>query len=86
VLIAVDPSGFASGFSGEPQIDIAREATIHMDTEPDPIVDGSGSALAAGGPVKNLYQSYSLALRLIARVAFAVRAPGLVQVVDGVTW
>jgi hypothetical protein len=87
VLVAVDPAGFVSGFSGDAQIDVAREAMLHMDTAPDEIVtDDSGSSLASGGPVRSLFQTYSLALRLILRCAWSVRAPGLIQLVTDSTW
>jgi len=56
-LIAIDPSGFASGFGSEPQIDIATEATLHMADPAEPIRDDNTGNSLASGAVRSLYQS-----------------------------
>jgi hypothetical protein len=80
-LIAVDAGAFASGFSAEPEIEIGKEATLHMSDTPAEIVS---TAPATAAPVRSMFQTNSLALRMILPCAWAMRAPGLVQVVSGI--
>jgi hypothetical protein len=77
-IVAVEIGAIASGFSALPDIDISREATLHFDTAPAQIgTVGSPNVVAATTP--SLWQTASLALRLILRSAWVVRAPGMVQ-------
>jgi hypothetical protein len=82
-IVAVEAGAIASGFPTLPDIDISREALIHFDTVPQPI--GVAPNIVAS-PTRSLWQTASLALRLILRVAWTVRAPGMVQVVNSATW
>ena len=85
-IVAVDPGGFVTGFGSEPRIDVSRETTLHYeDTSPSQISTvGTPNTVAA--PSRSLYQIDAYALRLILPVAWAVRAPGLVQTISNVTW
>jgi hypothetical protein len=80
-VIAVDPRGIIFAVDSDPDIDISENATVHMDTEPLPISD---SGVAA--PVRSLFQTGSLGVRIIADVAWVRRATNTVSYVDGVTW
>lgn len=80
-ILAVDPLSWAHGFGTDFDIDASEGAVMHMSDDPDPIVDGS-----AADPVRSMWQTASLALRLIGDVAFAARRPNAVAYVDGVTW
>jgi hypothetical protein len=85
MVIALDPSGFISGFSGEPEIAISSGATLHMNTEALPLVaDGSPGGIPGG--VRSLWQTQTISLKLILRVALTTRASGLVQLVEDVSW
>jgi|GraSoiStandDraft_48_1057284.scaffolds.fasta_scaffold630885_2 hypothetical protein len=86
-LIAVDVLGFASGFGADPQIDVVTEATLVLqDTNPPPI-SVSGTPNVVGAPARSLWQSNSIGIRIIARVAWCMRAPGLAQFIQsGLTW
>ena len=85
-IVAVEVGAIASGFSHLPDIDISRETLLHFeDTMPLPIgTPGLPNAVAA--PTRSLWQTSTRALRLILRCAWTVRAPGMVQVVNSVTW
>jgi len=84
-IVAVEAGAIASGFPALPDIDISREALIHFDTVPQPI-GAVGTPNVVAAPTRSLWQTASLALRLILRVAWVVRTPGMVQVVNGATW
>jgi len=81
-IVAVESSAFASAFTGTPEIDVTTQSEVHMDTSPQQIgVSGSPTA-----PVRSLWQTDSLAARVRVNCAWAMRAPGLVQVINSVTW
>ncbi|TAI60690.1 hypothetical protein [Bradyrhizobium sp. Leo170] len=80
VYIATAPRGEA------PRFEISDQATLHMeDTNPQPIVGGADPGTPAN-PVRSLWQTDSLALRLILPVNWTLRRPGMVAWVQGVTW
>jgi HK97 family phage major capsid protein/HK97 family phage prohead protease len=83
-LIALRLSDFV-GAGGEPEFDISEQATIHMeDTTPLEIVSGTGPTTA--DPVRSLWQTASVGVRMLMDVSWTMRRTGMVQWVDGTTW
>jgi HK97 family phage prohead protease/HK97 family phage major capsid protein len=84
-VIAMDAADFVS--AGEsPRFEISDSATIHEeDTAPLPIVGGGGTPVTAN-PVRSLWQTDSLGLRMILPMTWANRRPGTVAAISGVTW
>ncbi|SRR5580765_597599 len=81
-VIAVDSADFVSVTGEGPRFELSDQATLHMeDTAPLPIVAG-----APADPVRSLWQTDSLALRLIMPLNWTIRRPGVVAAVTGVTW
>jgi hypothetical protein len=85
-VVAVDPAGFVSAFGAEPRIDIGRESTLHMEDTTPLAIGTAGSPNTVAAPTRSMFQTDSYALRLILPCAWAMRASGLVQVVNSVTW
>lgn len=85
-VVALEAGAVASGFTPLPEIEVAREATIHWeDSTPQPVsTPGAPNVVAA--PLRSGWQEDTLALRCVQRGAWAVRASGVVQVVEAVTW
>lgn len=83
-LIAVDPLSIVHGFSGEPEIDTADSATLHMSDGPLEIASGTGPTTA--DPVRSLWQTASVTTRLILPISFATRRSGAVAYVDKLQW
>lgn len=85
-IVAIEAGAIAFSVDGLPKVDVSKETTIHMeDTTPQQIATvGTPNVVAA--PVRSLFQTDSVALRLIMRCAWAVRGPNLVQVINSVTW
>lgn len=81
-VIAVDPSSLIFSFDGSPDVTASSESVVHMDDEPAEIVSSTGPTVAA--PVRSLWQTDCVAIRLLADVAFARRRSGAVAYVDGV--
>ena len=80
-VIAVNPSGLASGYSGQTETEVSRSGTIHLDTNAQPIVDGG----AMSAPVLSAWQSDLLFVKLRAKLSW-IAVPGAVQVVQNVNW
>jgi len=71
-VIAIEPSSLAVGFDSRPEFSVSTAGTLHMeDVAPQPIVDGGAMAQ----PVRSMFQTDSLALRMLLRASWAMRAP-----------
>jgi hypothetical protein len=83
VVYLVDAAEMAIAFSG-PQFLGTDVASVHMeDTTPLPIVDGSGTAAA---PVRSLYQTNSLGLRMTLETDWSMTRGGAVVTLTSVDW
>ncbi len=82
-IIAVEAAAFATGFTAAPRVDIARDATIHMETAP---ADTFGTAGSISAPIRSGYQSDVWALKVVLLMAYGMRLPGGAQWMQSVTW
>ena len=77
------PAGVASGYQDQPVIETGKEMVLHAeDTAPADIVSGAG---VVANPVKSMFQTDLIGIRVRAHCAWAVAA-GAAQVVTGVNW
>jgi HK97 family phage prohead protease len=84
-LIAIRNSDFVTALGDGPEFDVSEQATIHLeDTTPLEIVSGTGPTVA--DPVRSLWQTGSVGIRMIADISWAMRRTGMVRWIDGVTW
>jgi len=85
-VIALDAADFVSVSGDAPRFELSDQATLHMeDTAPTDITT-TGTPPVAAFPVKSMWQTDSIALRLIMPVNWTIRRPGTVAWVAGVTW
>jgi hypothetical protein len=83
-VVAVESSSFVSGLDGMPEFSTATGAAIHMeDTTPADIVGATGTLAA---PVKSLFQTDVLGLRMTLRAAWGLRNPAHVAIMTGTSW
>lgn len=83
---ALDAADFVSVGGEGPRFEVSDQATLHEeDTTPLPIVAGASPGTHAT-PVRSLWQTDSLALRLILPINWTLRRTGIVALVQGVTW
>ncbi|HMF68234.1 MAG TPA: phage major capsid protein [Phyllobacterium sp.] len=95
-LILLRVADFSTGVGDSPEFDVSDVATIHEEdgsypaTEAIPvpgtvlpIVDGAGAAAA---PVRSLWQTASIGIRMLLDMDWAMRRSGMVAVVNGLTW
>lgn len=83
-IIAVDTADFVTGTGDTPEFMASDQAVIHMSDTPLEIVSGTGPTTA--DPVRSMFQTNSVALRMLMDVTWAMRRTGMVQYIDSVTW
>jgi HK97 family phage prohead protease len=82
-VMVVDAADFVAVGGDAPRFEVSDQATLHEeDTTPEPIVDGGEPA----APVRSLWQTDTLALRLILPMNWALRRTGVVAWMQNVTW
>lgn len=84
-LIALRNSDFVTAIGDAPEFDISEQATIHMeDTTPLEIVSGTGPTTA--DPVRSLWQTASVGVRMLMDVSWGMARTGMVQWIDTTTY
>lgn len=84
-LIALRNSDLATALGDMPEFDVSEQATIHMeDTTPLEIVSGTGPTTA--DPVRSLWQTASIGVRMLMDVSWKMRRTGMVQWINGTTY
>jgi HK97 family phage major capsid protein/HK97 family phage prohead protease len=85
-IILLDAADFFSATGDTPNFAVSDQATLHFeDTTPLQIaVVGTPNTVAA--PVRSMFQTDSVALRMTLDVNWAMRRTGVVQTISGITW
>ena len=85
-VIVMDAADFVAVGGEAPRFEISDQATLHFeDTSPTDITT-TGTPPVAAFPVKSMWQTDSLALRLILPLNWAIRRTGMVAWTQSVTW
>lgn len=82
-VIAVDAADFVTGTGDSPQFEASEQATIHMSDTPLEIV---AADTTVADPVRSMFQTNSVALRMLMDVTWAMRRSGMVQTISSVGW
>ncbi len=83
-VIAADGPALLVSVDTTPEIDISTNALLHMSDTPLEIVSDTGPTTA--DPVRSLWQTATIAVRVIHELAFAKRRSTAVAYLDGATW
>ncbi|MBT1509418.1 phage major capsid protein [Bradyrhizobium sp. SRL28] len=85
-VICLDAADYVSVSGDTPRFEISDQATLHMeDTNPQQLA-AAGTAPVVAAPAQSMFQTDSLALRLILPMNWALRRQGVVAWIAGVTW
>lgn len=76
-IVAIATNAIASGYSGQAELEISKDATIHM--------EASAPQALLAAPTMSAWQTDTLVLKLRARVAWTV-VPGAVALTQNVVW
>ena len=85
-VIVVDAADFVSVTGDGPRFEISDQATLHMEDTTPSDISTAGSPAVVAYPAKSMFQTDSLALRLILPINWTIRRAGTVAWVAGVTW
>jgi HK97 family phage prohead protease/HK97 family phage major capsid protein len=84
-IIAIRNSDFATAIGDAPEFDMSEQATIHMeDTTPLEIVSGTGPTTA--DPVRSLWQTNTMGIRMLMDVSWVMARPSMVQWINGTSY
>jgi HK97 family phage major capsid protein len=83
-VVAVDAQGFAAVMGGEAKILVTENPAVHEDDAPSPF-SAVGSPNTVAAPLRSLFQSDCIGLRVIIHTGWAARS-GAVASVQSVLW
>jgi hypothetical protein len=84
-IIAVEGPSFVSGFSGVPEFFTSTQAVLHMDSAPTAL-SMVGSPNLVSAPDRSIYQSDCVAVKMVLRVGWGLRASGHATYISSVAW
>jgi len=79
LVIMLDAADFVCAGGDAPRFEISREAAVHMEMDAPLPIDGAS-------PVRSLWQTDTLGLRMILNVDWALRRPDAVTFMQEVFW
>jgi HK97 family phage major capsid protein len=86
VLILLDAADFVSVTGDEPRFDVSDQATLHMEDTTPLAIGVAGTPPVVAAPVRSLFQTDTLAVRMILPMNWALRRAGVVAWTESVTW
>ncbi len=85
-IIAIDASEFATATGDSPRFAISNEATLHEEDTTPLALGATGSPNVVAAPMRSLFQTDSVAIRLTLYVTWVMRRTGMVQTIASVGW
>lgn len=86
MLILVDAADFASVTGDDPRFDVSDQATIHMEDTTPLAIASVGTPNTVAAPLRSLWQTDSLGIRMILPMNWALRRAGVVAWTQPITW
>ena len=86
-VIAVDAADFATALGDAPRFAVSTEATLHEeDTTPLALGTGAQGSGVLAVPMRSLFQTDAVAIRMSLYVSWVMRRASMVQAITTVTW
>jgi HK97 family phage prohead protease/HK97 family phage major capsid protein len=86
-VIAVDAADFATANGDSPRFAVSTDATLHEeDTNPLALGTGTQGAGVLAVPMRSLFQTDAVAVRMSLYVSWVMRRTGMVQTIASVSW
>ncbi|MCU6454343.1 phage major capsid protein [Sphingomonas sp. A2-49] len=86
VVSIVDAADFFAASGDEPRFEVSDQAVLHMEDTAPQALSTTGTPNAVAAPIRSMFQTDSLALRMIMDLNWTMRRAGMVAFVTGVTW
>jgi HK97 family phage prohead protease len=85
-VLCLDAADYVSITGDTPRFEISDQATLHMEDTSPQHIGTAGTPGVVAAPAVSMFQTDSLALRLILPMNWTMRRSGVVSFVAGVTW
>jgi HK97 family phage prohead protease len=85
-VMVLNADDFMSVTGDDPRFDVSDQATLHYEDTAPQQISAVGTPNVVAAPVRNLFQTDSLALRMVLPMNWAMRRTGVIAWVAGVTW
>lgn len=85
-LIMLDAADFATAAGDQPEFDASEQAVIHAEDTSPAQIGTAGSPNVVAAPVISMFQTASIALRMLLDITWAMRRAGMVQWIEGADW
>jgi hypothetical protein len=86
-VIMLDATDFVTATGDSPEFETSTEALLHMeDANPLQIVTGAQGSGVVASPSQSMFQTASIAIRMLIDMSWAMRRTGMVQWIQGATW
>src|SRR4029077_14225875 len=78
MVICLDAADFVSVSGDNPRFEVSDTATLHMEDTSPAQIGTAGAPAVLAGPVQSMFQTDSMALRLILPMNWTMRRTGMV--------
>lgn len=85
-VIAIDAADFATATGDTPRFAVSNEATLHEEDTTPLALSATGSPNTVAAPMRSLFQTDTIAIRMTIYVTWAMRRTGMVQTIASVGW
>lgn len=82
----LDAADFFTATGDEPRFEVSDQATLHMEDSAPAQIGTAGTPNAIAAPVRSMFQTDSMALRMILPMNWALRRAGVIAYVESVSW
>jgi len=86
MVILIDAADFFSATGDEPQFSVSDQATLHMEDTTPTAIASVGTPNTVAAPVRSLWQTDSIAVRMMLDISWDMRRTGVVAWTQTVTW
>ena len=86
MVFLVDAADFVSVTGDEPRFDVSDQATLHMEDSAPLAISATGTPNTVAAPIRSMFQTDSLALRMILPMNWTLRRTGVLAWTQSVTW
>jgi hypothetical protein len=86
MVLLIDAADFIIIEGGAPRFDVSDQATLHLEDTTPLAIGTAGAPATVAAPVRSLFQTDSMALRMIMDLNWGLRRAGVVAWTTAVTW
>ncbi|MFT8245206.1 phage major capsid protein [Roseomonas sp. BN140053] len=86
MVLLVDAADFVSVTGDEPRFDVSDQATLHMEDTTPLAISATGTPNTVAAPIRSLFQTDTLAVRMILPMNWTLRRAGVVAWTQSVSW